>query len=565
MLFFAQRLERLSISGVTPLRRSRIFLSLVLLASGAGAQSKGNAPDPLAAIEIKATPEIEATLRIQNREITKLRATVGGFVPEQRAKNIVARVDQILNRFVSVPRVSRRDIPHGAAFYLDDHFIFGLTLQDIDLSTGETMSDAADSAERQLNLAIQESFEARNLPRLLKNLLWAALATAGFLAFLFVMQWIRHRLSRVLERKRLVQALFTRVVRSAFRATLGLAILIIELGIANLWITFVLRLFPYTRPWGESLSRKLLSMLLTIGSAISKALPDLLVVALIALICYGVTRLTNKFFAAIKSGDISFSGIHPEVVPPTRRIVVAVIWTFALIIAYPYLPGSKTDAFKGVSVFLGLLVTLGSSGIFGQAMSGILLMYSCAFRTGDYIRIGGIEGVVVELGTLSTKIRTIKNEVVSIPNSVVVSKEAKNFSRLQGADGVILHTSVTIGYTSPWRQVEALLIIAAGRTLGVKQDPAPFVLQCALGDYAVKYQINAYLERPEERIPTLALLHRNIQDIFNEHAVQIMTPHYRSDPAEPQVVAKDRWFEPPARYTDSAIDEVTNKSPSALR
>jgi small-conductance mechanosensitive channel len=304
-------------------------------------------------------------------------------------------------------------------------------------------------------------------------------------------------------------------------------------------------------------------LLLQLGSTVAGALPGLAVVAIIMTACYVLTRVVNKVFYSIKSGDITLQFIHPEVAAPTRRLTVAGIWIFGLVLAYPNLPGSQTDAFKGVTVFLGLLVTLGSSGVFGQALCGILLMYSRAFKAGDYVRIDQTEGVVVEVGALSTKIRTIKNEIVNIPNSVVVTTQTKNFSMLQRTTGVIVHTSVTIGYAFPWRQVEAMLLTAAERTGGVSKDPAPFVLQTALGDYAVQYELNAYIELAEERVPLLALLHRNIQDVFNEYGVQIMTPHYRRDPDQPQVVPKERWFESPARERESIVRDTIAGAVSA--
>jgi small-conductance mechanosensitive channel len=235
--------------------------------------------------------------------------------------------------------------------------------------------------------------------------------------------------------------------------------------------------------------------------------------------------------------------VHAETANPTKRLAVALLWVFAIVVAYPYLPGSGSDVFKGVSVFVGLVISLGSSGVVNQAMSGLVLMYSRALKPGDYVRVADTEGVVAELGLLSTKICTNKRELVTIPNGVVVGTTTKNYSRLaaDGGSGVILHTSVTIGYDTPWRQVHALLLAAAERTPGLRRDPAPFVRQTALSDFYVEYQVNAHLEQPEERVAALSTLHENIQDCFNEHGVQIMSPHYEGDPATPKLVPPERW------------------------
>jgi small-conductance mechanosensitive channel len=219
----------------------------------------------------------------------------------------------------------------------------------------------------------------------------------------------------------------------------------------------------------------------------------------------------------------------------------------AVVMTYPYIPGSGSDAFKGIGIFVGLVASLGSTALAGQAASGLVLTYSRAFRPGDYLKIGETGGTVLSLGMLSTKIRPIKQEEVTIPNAGLIGATIKNYSRMAGREGVILYTSVTIGYNAPWRQVHEMLMMAADRTAGLKKEPRPFVLQTALSDFYVEYQINAYLEEPQKRIPTLASLHANIQDAFNEYGVQIMSPHYVLDPAEKVWVPREKWFDPPAK------------------
>lgn len=537
---------------------------LLLLMRIAVAQDVAKLSPEHPSIEIKGTPELETMLRIHNRDIVRLRATVGGFVPVMRAKDIGMRVNEILKKSATPPSVTIKPISQGVAFYLGENVAFALVYEDLDTTSGETIQQVSEEAERRLKVAIKESFEARSMAGLVESIVFASGATAGFLVFLLIMHKMRvafqgfvdHRRRFAMEAGERLTAL-TRITRSAYRTFILLSVVGLELGVANLWLTFVLQRFPYTRPWGETFSRKALLLLLQVGSAIARALPGLTMVAIIMAACYVSTRAINKVFSSIKSGEITLQLIHPEVAAPTRRLVAAGIWIFGLVLAYPNLPGSQTDAFKGISVLLGLLVTLGSSGVFGQALCGILLMYSRAFKAGDYVSIDATEGVVIEVGALSTKIRTIKNEVVNIPNSVVVTTQTKNYSKLQKTTGVIVHTEVTIGYTAPWRQVEAMLLLAAEHTEGIRQSPAPFVLQTALGDYAVQYQLNAYLDRAEEKVPMLALLHRRIQDVFNEYGVQIMTPHYRRDPVEPQVVPRVHWFDPPANDQESAVPNTT--------
>jgi small-conductance mechanosensitive channel len=311
----------------------------------------------------------------------------------------------------------------------------------------------------------------------------------------------------------------------------------------------------------------LLGRLSLAGTAILHALPGLFTVLLVALLTQCVTRIVQRLFQAVEGGDLTIPGLYPETAQPTRRLVTVGLWLFALVIAYPYLPGSDSDSFKGVSVFVGLVLSLGSTGQMNQAMSGFTLIYSRALRTGDYVAVGGVEGTVAQLNTLSTKIRTPLGEDVTIPNAVMVSQTVTNYSRFADTDGVFVPAVVTIGYDTPWRQVQGLLLLAAARTPGVRREPAPFVWQMALEDPYVRHTLLFCLERPADRLQTLAAMHANILDAFNEYGVQIMSPRYVVDPGAPKVVPRDQWFsapassEPPAEMRTSASADRGPGSP----
>ena len=278
------------------------------------------------------------------------------------------------------------------------------------------------------------------------------------------------------------------------------------------------------------------------GLAIIRWIPDLFTVALIFLLTRVVARMAYLLFEAAEQERIKIPMIYPETAQPTRRLVSGFLWLCALVASYPYLPGSDSDAFKGASVFVGLIVSLGSSGIVNQMMSGFTITYSRALRLGDFVRIGDVEGAVVHLGSLSTKIKTMQNEDVTIPNAVVVSTPITNYSRFADVEGVLISTKATIGYDVPWRQVHALLLAAAERTPGVKRNPEPIVRQTNLGEFSVEYTLFVCPETPRFRIHTLAALRANIQDAFNEAGVQIMSPNYEADPSAPKVVPREKWF-----------------------
>ena len=222
------------------------------------------------------------------------------------------------------------------------------------------------------------------------------------------------------------------------------------------------------------------------------------------------------------------------------------VWGFGVAVAYPFLPLAESDAFKGLSVMFGFMLTLGSAGIVTQMMSGLVLIYSRALKVGDFVSIGDVMGVVKESGVLSTKIINMRNEEVTIPNAVLIGNPIKNYSSAGGERGALISTTVTIGYDTPWRQVHAMLISAAEETNGLRSDPKPFVMQKSLQDFYVEYELYAYVDRPLERILIISQLHANIQDQFNTHGVQIMSPHFVLQPRNNVVVNRENWYAPPA-------------------
>jgi small-conductance mechanosensitive channel len=195
----------------------------------------------------------------------------------------------------------------------------------------------------------------------------------------------------------------------------------------------------------------------------------------------------------------------------------------------------------------GLMISLGSTGLMTQMMSGLVVIYSRALRTGDLVSVNGNDGVVMEIGALATKIVNLNHEEITIPNSVLIGNSIRNYTRLAETHGSMISTKVTIGYDAPWRQVQAMLTIAAEQTGGVQTEPKPFVLQRALSDFYVEYELFAHISDPMRRFFVLTELHSNIQDQFNEYGVQIMSPNFRDQPDNPVVVSKENWYANPAQ------------------
>ena len=303
---------------------------------------------------------------------------------------------------------------------------------------------------------------------------------------------------------------------------------IVTLLLLYFYVPLVLSFFPWTAP----LSRKIVGYVLTplnaVGSGFLNYLPKIFFIAVIVLVTRYLLKLIQLVFRAIGTGVLTLEGFQRDWAEPTFNIVRFLVIAFAAVVMFPYLPGAGSDAFKGVSLFVGVLFSLGSSGAVGNIVAGVVLTYTNAFQVGDRVQIGETVGDVVERTMLVTRIRTIKNVDITVPNGTVLASQVINFTTQAAARGLILHTTVTIGYDAPWRQVHELLIAAAAATENILAEPAPFVLQTSLDDFYVSYQINAYTEEPSIMAQTYSLLHQNIQDRFNEAGVEIMSPHYRA-------------------------------------
>ena len=333
---------------------------------------------------------------------------------------------------------------------------------------------------------------------------------------------------------------------AGLRGALSLMRILAILIASFVYLDFVLSRFPWTRGLAGHLADFAIRPLRIIGEGLLGYFPNLIFLIVLALLVRLFMRLLRLFFDAVGEGSVTLPHFEAEWARPTYKIARFALWVLAVIVAYPYIPGSDSAAFKGVTLLLGLVVSLGSSSVIANLIAGVMITYRRAFRVGDRVTIGEVTGEVTEVRLQVTHLRTLKNEEVTIPNSQILSGQVMNYSSLAARHGLILHATVGIGYETPWRQVEALLLQAAARTPGLLTEPPPFVLHKELGDFCVSYEINAHCHdaRAMERLYTE--LRRNILDLFNEYGVQIMTPAYEGDPQEPKVVLKEQWYAAPA-------------------
>ena len=369
----------------------------------------------------------------------------------------------------------------------------------------------------------------------------AALTLLVLLVFFFVIRYV-NKLSGWVRQKLMARKdiWFTGVKMGAyefFNADLQLNTVLLLLTLLRwtvilltiyLVLPIVFSIFPGTQGIADMLVGFVLNPLRKILYSIWNYLPNLFTITVIVAVFRYVLKFIFSLKEGIRLGTLTIDGFYPDWANPTYQIVRVLVFAFALVVIFPYLPGSDSPIFKGVSVFLGFLLTFGSAGSLSNVVAGLVLTYMRAFKIGDRVKIGDVTGDVIERNLLVTRVRTIKNEEITIPNSSVMSAHTTNYSTAAPTRGLILHTTITIGYDAPWKQVHALMLAAAAQVEELLPDPAPFILQTSLDDFYVSYQLNAYTRAVGAQAGIYSRIHQHIQDQFNAAGVEIMSPHYRA-------------------------------------
>ncbi|MEH5075241.1 mechanosensitive ion channel family protein [Enterobacter cloacae] len=495
------------------------------------------------------------TVYIFHQPIVMLQAKFGLTTPEER----VLRIRHTLRNFTQQDvREPLKIVPvtrynqQGRLIVMNNKPVLLLTQADLDEGDDLTLDQAAQRVLARMEAqrtALRDQYDTG----------WLALSAGKTVVGLLVLslfwygawrswRWVRNVCRRrILENRSVIPQSWRKFV-GAIEARLY-ALLMILLGILGLylWLSWAFSLFPWTRVWGASLGDWTMRVLRDIALSIVSAMPGIMIVLIIFVITTFILKLLKVLLNQVEAGRLQLPGIHPETVGATRKLISVVVWLFALSAAYPFLPGANSLAFKGISVFFGLMLTLGSAGVMNHAMSGLVLIYSRALRKGDVIRVADNEGLVTEIGMLATKIITRENYVVTVPNAVVVSGKITNLSVQNPDGGVNLTIGVTIGYDTPWRQVHAMLEMAARRSKCVDPSQQPLVRQLGLMDWYIAYELQVKLQPGQSLAEARNELHSNIQDVFNEFNVQIMSPNFVMQPEGAVVVAEENWFAAPAK------------------
>lgn len=480
--------------------------------------------------------KVAAPVTVDNKILFLIRERVLSFSPADRARTTSDKIAKLLNDpFQHTASIETVDGESTSDIVAGNMIIMSVTDRDA-LAEGKSRQETAKAYAGTIRTAIEEHNRAYSLHSILLGALYAFIATLVLIAFLVVFKRVFPKIYAKIESWRGVR------IRSITFQSLEIMheerIVAMLVGIARMfrvlvtvvlfyfYIPLVFRFFPWTRGFSVKLFDYITTPFLTIGHALVGYLPNIFFIAVIGIVTHFIIKFSKLVFGEIGKGTITLPGFYPDWAEPTFKISRFLIIAFAVIVAFPYFPGSDSPAFKGVSIFFGVLFSLGSTSAVANVISGVILTYTRAFKVGDRVKIADTVGDVIEKTLLVTRVRTIKHVDITIPNSTVLGSHITNFSSSAMEYGLILNTSVTIGYGVPWRQVHELLIAAAASCEHVLELPAPFVLQTSLNDFYVTYELNAYTDHPRKMAQIYSDLHQNIQDTFNEAGVEIMSPHY---------------------------------------
>ncbi len=480
-----------------------------------------------------------ATLSLNGEPLFTFRDMVGSIPPVERVRLITARLERLLSDPIfDVESLHPHQEPGvGWGVLQSEELLLVVTPKDA-AAEGKTEKVIAERIASRVKEIIAADRLAKSPRQLLIRSLYAALYSFG----LFLVLWGTSRLGRFLVRRiRLWEGTLIRSVQiKSFEVLpaarimkvslwlIGAARVALMLVAIYFYLPIVLGLFPWTAQYSTLLLSYVTNPVRETLAAMVAFIPNLFFIAVNVTFTWYVLKILRAFFSEIEAGRLNFGGFYSDWAKPTFQLIRILVLAFTLVIIFPYIPGSNSPAFQGVSVFIGILVSFGSSSAMANVISGLVLTYMRSYRLGDRVKIADTMVDVIEKSLLVTRIKTVKNVEITIPNAIVLNSHLVNFSTSALTDGLILHTEVTIGYDAPWRKVHELLINAAMQAEGVLKEPVPFVYQTSLDDFYVRYQINAYTRESNRMAAIYSRIHQNIQDAFNEAGVEIMSPAYTS-------------------------------------
>jgi small-conductance mechanosensitive channel len=485
-------------------------------------------------ITVKGYPVVGA----QNDTIFYIYSKIGSFTPQERAASISGKIKKLYNDdFLNIDSIINVQSENTIDIVYKDMIVMSVSESDA-MWSNKTKADLADENSKKIKESILSAKKGNRVIVLLFRI--------GLVILVFGVIYLLIRLINTGHKK--TGQFIIRNKESWFRSLSYKDYTFLSVEQELKLVTFSLKLirwffiilllylvlpvifsiFPFTQGWAGVLFRLVWSPFKGVLISIWDFVPNIFSILVIYLVFRYSIRLVKYVFSEINSGNLKLSGFHEDWAMPTFGIIRFLLYAFMFVLIFPYLPGSDSGIFKGVSVFIGVLFSLGSTSAISNIVAGLVITYMRPFKLGDRIKIGELTGDVIEKNMLITRLRTIKNEEITIPNSAVLSGNTINYSSISKNDGLIIHTTVTIGYDVPWRDMHQALIEAALKTEFISEEPIPFVLQTSLDDFFVSYQINAYTYESNKQASIYSELHRNIQDVCKEKGIEIMSPHYNA-------------------------------------
>ncbi len=475
---------------------------------------------------------------LDNETLFVIQAEVGSFSPEERASTISERIKNIaIDESISTDLFMIEKQENNTNIILNNKLI--VTITDKDAQFARTSGDIlANQYLQKIQNSINEYRENRNPKQILFAFIYSLIATVVSILLFVILNIIFPKIYHQINEGQIIQIQGIRIQNSVIFTSAQIKRMIIALARIIRWIINVAILYIYFPlvlsffPWTKQLSRDIFSQVVeTISNAWNgfiEYLPNLIIVVLTSIFSFYFIKFLKLIFTELSNGNISLPGFYPEWANPTYKLLQFMTISFTAVIVFPYLPGFDSPAFQGVSIFLGVLVSLGSTAAVANIVAGIILIYTRAFEEGDRVKISETIGDVIEKSLLVTRIRTQKNVIITIPNAMVLNSHMVNYSAsvLESQTPLIIFITITLGYDVPWRKVHQVLIEAAKATENVLTQPAPFVLQTSLNDFYVSYELNIYTYKSNLISVIQSELHQNLQDKCNEAGIEILSPHY---------------------------------------
>ncbi|MDH3981503.1 MAG: mechanosensitive ion channel family protein [Kiritimatiellaceae bacterium] len=463
-------------------------------------------------------------------------------VPDISSVSSEKRVEVLTRRLTRAAKSPLVNSDHISIDH-DDDLKVSLIMLDSDVLCAIWESDAtyhdvpreklAESWKVIIQDVINQYRKDRTSENYMKGGIFSAIATVVFLVIALAIRLLTRKEIQLVEKKFSGQKMLKFLDGDSLVTINGNVMKFLRTVVMITVFIFYLNLVLSFFPWTFNLSARLFELISTpvinLGRGFVENLPNFFTLTIICILTSFILRNLKNIFGQIGEGKVRIKSFYRDWADPTYRLVRIVVIVFAAVVAYPSIPGSGSPAFKGISIFMGVLFSLGSTSAVGNIVAGLVLTYMRPFITDDFVEISSLRGTVISRGTFSTRLKTPTNEIISIPNASVSANHIINFSRMAERGGVNVGTAITISYDVPWRTVHELLISAAKGVPDVQENPPPKVLQLSLNDFYVQYKLIVTTAHPERRFSIRSNLHQNIQDNFAKAGVEIMSPHFQAN------------------------------------